>query len=410
MIRQFLQSDTFRRSGRRLLVFLKAQTLVWLAAGSATAQSTSQSPDILPPSLGQQIFLDSKTTSFTRDGRRQIFEGDVVAIAGGALISADKVELNQKEGTLSAEGHVVIMSNEQVFTGETIIYHLNTGDFKLTDAVMTVGDKNAVQEVSRTLLGFSKAEVEFEAQRRQRLGEISARKNNLRLESHRQVREADTVSPDIVEKYATLIEQEDLIKQQENPILARLGTERRESFERRRKYWDSSRKSALASVASKMKSVGYFKIEGRVIQRTSGNDFLARQSLWTPCRCEDDEAPAWGFRSDRTEAQIGGYADLYHPVLEIKGIPVLYLPYLKLPLKSQRQSGFLPPIFGFESRSGNIFSQPVFFDFNEAEDATLKTDIFQNRGTRLGIEYRLQQREYSGWELRLEGIRDRDFR
>src|SRR5690606_11870078 len=132
-----------------------------------------------------------------------------------------------------------------------------------------------------------------------------------------------------------------------------------------------------------------------------------RNALFTPCRCEPDESPALAFRADQVDAQVGGYADLHHPVLEIKGIPVLYMPYLKLPLKDRRQSGFLLPTVGYERRSGNTFTQPVYFALGPAADATFTTDVFENRGTRLGLEYRIQQREFSGWDLRVEGIRDR---
>ncbi len=141
--------------------------------------------------------------------------------------------------------------------------------------------------------------------------------------------------------------------------------------------------------------------------RSNGNDYAARNALFTPCLCKEGESPAWAFRADEIEAQIGGYADLSHPILEIKGIPVLYLPHLKLPLKDRRQSGFLMPTFGFESRSGNIYTQPVYFDLGPSSDATFTTDVFEKRGTRLGIEYRTQQKEFSGWEVSVEGMRDR---
>src|SRR5690606_13254030 len=126
-----------------------------------------------------------------------------------------------------------------------------------------------------------------------------------------------------------------------------------------------------------------------------------------PCKCEDDEKPAWGFQTDEATAQVGGYANLYHPVLMIKGIPVLYLPYLKIPIKSTRQSGFLLPTIGYESRSGNIISQPIYFALSDSSDATLTTYVSERRGTRLGLEYRFQQSEWSGWEILVEGMRDR---
>ena len=62
---------------------------------------------------------------------------------------------------------------------------------------------------------------------------------------------------------------------------------------------------------------------------------------------DDDESPAWGFHAERIDAQSGGYIDFTDAVLKIKDIPILYLPRLKIPLKSERVkegAGVFPPI------------------------------------------------------------------
>ena len=212
-----------------------------------------------------------------------------------------------------------------------------------------------------------------------------------------------------MEKYALALEQEQITSEQVNPVLARMSPDRRESFKNRRKFWSQNQKPTSGD-STKASQSYFFKITGDLIERSDGNDYRAREALFSPCRCADDEAPAWGFRSYKIEAQLGGYADLYHPILEVKGVPVLYLPYLKMPIKDQRQSGFLPPTFTNDAGgSGNIYSQPVYFDLGRDLDATLSTDVFERRGTKLGVELRYAQREFSGWELNVEGIRDRKW-
>lgn len=375
------------------------------AAPAPAEPDTASELEQTRQTLGSQIFFDARQTSFSRDGNQQVLEGEVVAIGAGAMISADKVSFDRARQVVEAEGHLVLMSSRQVFLGDRVTYHLKTGDFKIINAIMLANDAAAVEDATRRILGFTRSEVQFEAERKNRLAEVGERKDRLRTEAGRQTREGRPLSEDLVDRYALLLDEEQLVQKQENPALASMNSERREAYKRRRQFYEQSQKSAV-----KVRTVlneAYFRLEGDELQRTNGNDYVARESLFTPCFCELDESPAWAFRSGRTEAQIGGYADLYHPVLEIKGVPVLYLPYLKVPLKDERQSGFLMPTLGFEKRSGNIFSQPVFFDLGKSADATLTTDIFENRGTRLGLEYRYQQREFTGWDLHLEGIRDR---
>jgi hypothetical protein len=94
----------------------------------------------------------------------------------------------------------------------------------------------------------------------------------------------------------------------------------------------------------------------------------------------------------------------------IKGLPILYFPFMKLPLKAKRQSGFLMPSFqSSEQKNGFVYTQPVFLDFSPSADATVTTDLFETRGTRLGFETRYEARRHSGFQLQWETIRDRSW-
>lgn len=395
-------------TARKILVLLILTTAIWAPELSAQDEPASREPDADPlrSAIGSQIFFDAERTSFSKDLTRQIFEGNVVAIGAGTLISADSLYLDKSTNLVTANGRIAVINRNVIFLGESLTYHITTGDMKLEKASMYSNNPEVVSEATSRLLGFTAQEIAFEASRKERLREVSILKDRVRNEAQRQVQASGNLSDDLLEKYSVYLEQEQLIRSQENQSLASLPKEKRDSFKRRREFWDASRKSGLALPQSGA-TTAYFQIEGDLLVRTNGNDFYARNSLFTPCYCKPGETPAWAFSASEIDAQVGGYADLYHPVLEIKGVPVLYLPYLKFPIKAKRQSGFLPPTFGFEERSGNIFSQPVFLDLGPDNDATIKTDVYENRGTRIGFEYRLQQRQFSGWEIEAESIRDR---
>ena len=246
--------------------------------------------------------------------------------------------------------------------------------------------------------------MQFERDRQLRIDEQAELLTELRAQAQREQRTTGSISEPTLNRYARLKERQKLIAEQPNPQLTRRGAERRQRFERRRRYWNETRASSRTVEAL---GTGYFQLSGDRLSRLGENNYAARNTLWTPCRCGPNEIPAWGFRAAAAEAQIGGYANLTHPVLEIKGIPVLYFPYLKIPLKDRRQSGFLMPTFGFDTRSGNILSQPIFFALADHADATLTADYFERRGTRLGLEYRFKHREFSGWQVNVDIMRDR---
>jgi hypothetical protein len=348
------------------------------------------------------MFFDAKTTGFSADGKSQIFRGEVVAIGSGVLITADQIVFDQNSRTMDASGHVVVLTARQIFTGERIQFKVDSGDFRIDSALMISNDPEQVDRIARRILGFTAKEVEFEQQRQERLNELIRRKETLRREFRGAVGGSNDASNEIIDRYALLLEQEELTKTSENPALAKMAPERRKVFESRRKYWEEGRKSVSLQTPAT-----YFRIQGSVLERTNQNDYAAKDAVWSPCKCKDDEAPAWGFRASTVEAQVGGYVDLHHPVLEIKGVPLIYLPYLKLPVKSERQSGFLMPVVTHDSISGNTISQPLYLALSESQDATVTTEIIENRGTKLALEWRWKSAQHSGWNLNIEGIRDR---
>ncbi len=370
------------------------------------AQGANEVSRLTNPLTGlPELFFDARTSSFTRDGRQQIFEGDVIALGAGNIVSADKIAFDQGAGLIEAEGHIVIISNQQVFTGEKMRFFVSTGDFRLESAQMNANDPEQAQSVSRAILGFSKAEIDYESARQRRLASILTERAKLREASRLAAAAGESLSDELIDRYAILLEQEDLLRAQENPALARLGNERRLMYQRRRIYWEKNR-NELERKFSSVTSPAFFRIAGDAIERKNGNDFLIQDSVFTSCKCDPGESPAWSVRSQESEAQIGGYADFKNAVIEIKGVPVFYLPYLRLPVKDTRQSGFLLPMFTFNNVSGTVFSQPVFFDLGRATDVTVATEVFEKRGTRLALEARHQTRKNSGWSLNVEGMRD----
>ncbi|MCX6119609.1 MAG: putative LPS assembly protein LptD, partial [Proteobacteria bacterium] len=365
-------------------------------------QQNSTTPD---ESSGFQPLINAKSIGLSKDGTQQIFDGDVIAIGPRSLVTADKIIWDQKNKKIIAEGHVIGLSNGQYITGDKIELWTESGDAKVQNAILVVNDGGEAEKISKEILGYSISEIEFEAHRKERIDEIELKKKDLKLEARTTTKSGKELSPEIIRDYARFLEQSDLIARQENPAFAQMTEDRRQTLKRRRNFWDQARLSETLN--QRVGNTSYFKLKGDFLERTNGNDLNAKNGLWTPCHCENDESPPWALRSSNIFAQPGGYATFNHAILEIKGIPVLYLPWARLPIKGVRQSGFLPPSISSDSQSGNVYSQPLFLDLGENKDVTLKTDFFEKRGTKFGFEGRYQRRQYSGFQLNLEMMRDR---
>lgn len=186
------------------LKYLPLAIIVFLGLGSGkTLRAQTGLPDAT-------VIFDANRQGYNPKTERQIFEDDVVAIGASTLIAADKIEMDNKNRILEASGHVILMSQEQVFTGETISYHLDSGDFRIINAVMIANDKSAADAIINKILGFTFTENDFEQAKVQRLSEINSKKKLIRDEARRQSGKDGKFSHDLIDEYAVLLEQEEV--------------------------------------------------------------------------------------------------------------------------------------------------------------------------------------------------------
>lgn len=75
-------------------------------------------------------------------------------------------------------------------------------------------------------------------------------------------------------------------------------------------------------------------------------------------------------------------------VLRVKHVPILYLPYLKIPVSTERQSGFLPIGLSQNSRNGVETDLKYYFNLRSDLDATLGLRHLTRRGQLFEAEVR----------------------
>ena len=133
---------------------------------------------------------------------------------------------------------------------------------------------------------------------------------------------------------------------------------------------------------------------GEIIHKVGQDDYEVEKGDYTAC----DTCPAaWNFTGHRIKAHIGGYAHITYPILRVAGLPILPLPYIIVPLKSQRQSGLLFPSFGF-SNEGLSYSQSFFWAMARNQDSTWTLENHPRR-RRFLLEYRYLLSHRSGGAL-----------
>lgn len=146
--------------------------------------------------------------------------------------------------------------------------------------------------------------------------------------------------------------------------------------------------------------------EGTVLQKTGPDEYFVLEANYTACT----NCPAsWSFRGSTIRAELGGYAYIKNSVLSVGDLPILWLPYLVVPLKSDRQTGLLTPGLEHSETGGWAFSQPFFWAISRSTDATVTIKNYELRGLKGLVNYRYLLSEDSGGELDLAGIRDRVF-
>ena len=82
--------------------------------------------------------------------------------------------------------------------------------------------------------------------------------------------------------------------------------------------------------------------------------------------------------------------------IEIKGVPVLYTPWIGFSYSNQRKSGLLSPTYGTTSKNGLEISVPFYWNISPNMDATLTTRTLSKRGVQLQGEFRYLKDTFSG--------------
>lgn len=125
---------------------------------------------------------------------------------------------------------------------------------------------------------------------------------------------------------------------------------------------------------------------GDMIEKLEGRRYRLTRGGFTTCV---QPTPRWEVTSGSVLLVLDDYAIARHTLLRVKGVPLMYLPVLYYPIKSEdRATGFLLPTYGSSTLRGQSLSNAFFWAMGDSQDATFFHDWFTNTGQGAGAEYR----------------------
>jgi LPS-assembly protein len=123
-------------------------------------------------------------------------------------------------------------------------------------------------------------------------------------------------------------------------------------------------------------------------------NYILSDVTYTTCPADQDD---WLLKVRELEIDRDTQMGVAHSALvEFKGVPILYTPWMDFPLNNQRKSGFLGPVFGSTSTGGTDVMLPYYWNIAPNLDATLAPRILSKRGILLNNEMRYLEPTYSG--------------
>ncbi len=143
------------------------------------------------------------------------------------------------------------------------------------------------------------------------------------------------------------------------------------------------------------------------VEKVAANRIVILNGVITAC---DEDVPKWSFKAKRAEITMNDRVRANAPRFRIKNVPVLFLPYVSVPIKKRdRASGFLTPTFSGSGKKGFRLSNAYYLTLGRSADVTFRNDIFAKRGLGFGADLRTRANSRSYFNIGFYAVKDRIF-
>jgi LPS-assembly protein len=148
----------------------------------------------------------------------------------------------------------------------------------------------------------------------------------------------------------------------------------------------------------------YYRLSADRMDRLGESVYSIRKGIFTTCEGDD---PAWSFRLGSAEADLENVITGTDTAFLVKGVPVIpWVPFFAAAIRTERQSGFLFPEFGSNSRYGYLARVPYYWAIGDSQDMTVAMDTYTKRGIGADLEYRYSLGRETYGQLNAFGINE----
>ena len=122
------------------------------------------------------------------------------------------------------------------------------------------------------------------------------------------------------------------------------------------------------------------------LEITPDNNLHLTKTNFTTCPPGDSSwlLEAETIKIDSTEE----WGELWDAKLKIGGVPILYIPYMTIPVSDKRKSGFLFPTFSTSTTNGVEGATPYYWNIAPEYDLTFTPHYMSARGLFLKTDFR----------------------
>lgn len=380
-----------------------------------TILSNSQIPNL--------VYYDANEMSINKTTGTFALDGNAVILLGNIYLSANKIIIQKNIGLITAEGDVHLINNKQKAIASRVVFDINTKQLRMDNAQIFSDPKVTEEKVSEETLGFSLAEVAFEKAKELRTKEIenelkSIREEYSKLQNLKRLKKNDSTnlnlqSNELTKKYSRLLARLARTQFQPNAILAALPEKERDKLIERRLAVEKFNRDnpQIANEAASFTAIkGYVKIAASQILQKDSNTLILNNAIVTPCNCSSfNEPPIYGFSTQDANIEVDHYITMKDVTFDVFSVPIFYSPWLKFPIKTKRETGFLTPTSYMSNNAGSATSVPFFIVLGASTDSTINYEYFSQRGSQFSGEFRLQLEKDSQFKTEARYIKDKSY-
>ncbi|RLV58431.1 LPS assembly protein LptD [Parashewanella curva] len=126
--------------------------------------------------------------------------------------------------------------------------------------------------------------------------------------------------------------------------------------------------------------------DAKQLEITPENNLILNGSSFTTC---PPESQSWVLEANKIKIDSKEeWGEVWGAKLKIGDVPVMYVPYMTIPVSDKRKSGLLFPKFSTSTINGVELEVPIYWNIAPEYDLTFTPDYMSNRGLLSKVEFR----------------------